>query len=206
MHLNSWLAFSLIALGLVLSPGPNQAYLISRTVCQGRGAGLVSLLGVALGFVIYALLAAIGLSALIAREPRVYDVIRIVGALYLGWLAWKALRPGGHSPFVVTDLPFDPPSKLFLMGCLTNLLNPKAAALYLSLLPQFIDPSAGNTFAQTLILGSTQIAISFVANAIIVLVAGSFAGLINRRPRLARTQRWVMGCVLAALAMHLVIA
>jgi threonine/homoserine/homoserine lactone efflux protein len=125
-------AFGAIALGMVLTPGPNMAYLVSRTICQGRAAGLVSLGGVAVGLVVYMLLAAFGITALLLAVPLAYDALRLAGAAYLGWIAWKALKPGGVSPFQVRKLPADSHRRLFSMGLLTSLLNPKIAALYLS--------------------------------------------------------------------------
>ena len=197
------LAFAAIALGMVLTPGPNMIYLISRSICQGRTAGLISLGGVALGFVVYMLCAAFGITALVLAVPYAYDAIRIAGALYLLWLAWQAVRPGGRSPFQVKDLPADSPRRLFLMGLLTNLLNPKIAVMYLSLLPQFIDPTAGSVLGQALMLGTTQILISVGVNAMIAVSAASIALFLTRRPSFALVQRWVMGTVLAALAIRM---
>ncbi|WP_062224377.1 LysE family translocator [Aureimonas sp. D3] len=202
-ELNSLLAFALIALGMVLTPGPNMVYLISRSICQGRVAGLISLGGVALGFVFYMVCAAFGITALVLAVPYAYDTIRFGGALYLLWLAWQAVRPGGRSPFQVKDLPKDSPRKLFLMGFLTNLLNPKIAVMYLSLLPQFIDPTNGSVLAQSLVLGATQIVISVSVNAMIAVSAGSIAVFLVRRPSFAIVQRWIMGTVLAALAVKM---
>jgi threonine/homoserine/homoserine lactone efflux protein len=197
--------FATIALAMVLTPGPNMAYLVSRTICQGRAAGLVSLGGVGIGFVVYVLLAAFGITALLFAVPLAYDGLRIAGALYLGWMAWNALRPGGASPFQVRDLPADSHRRLFSMGLLTSLLNPKVAALYLSLLPQFIDPAAGHVLGQTIILGLTQIAISLTVNALIVLTAGAVSAFLAGRPFWTLVQRWLMGTVLAALAMRMAI-
>ncbi|MDO6415195.1 LysE family translocator [Sphingomonas sp. BIUV-7] len=202
-ELTSLLAFAAIALGMVLTPGPNMVYLISRSICQGRTAGLISLGGVALGFVFYMLCAAFGITALVLAVPYAYDTIRIVGALYLLWLAWQAVRPGGRSPFQVRDLPEDGPRKLFLMGFLTNLLNPKIAVMYLSLLPQFIDPDRGSVLGQALVLGTVQIVISVFVNAMIAASAASIAVFLVRRPTFALVQRWVMGTVLAGLAVRM---
>ncbi len=110
---SSLLAFSLVALGMVLTPGPNMVYLVSRSICQGRMAGLVSLAGVAAGFVFYMLCAAFGITALVMAVPFAYDALRIAGALYLLWLAWQAVRPGGRSPFEVRTLRHDGPRRLF---------------------------------------------------------------------------------------------
>lgn len=199
-------AFALVALGMVLSPGPNMIYLISRSIMQGRLAGLISLLGVAMGFVFYMLAAAFGLTALLLAVPMAYDAIRWAGAAYLLWLAWNAVRPGGRSPLDPrTDLPRDRPWRLFAMGFLTNLLNPKIAVLYLSLLPQFIDPAQGHVLAQSLTLGVTQIAVSLTVNGLIVMAAGTVAAWFATRPMWLRIQRWLMAGVLAGLAVRLAV-
>lgn len=200
----SLLAFSLLALGMVLTPGPNMLYLVSRSICQGRRAGLISLGGVASGFLFYMLAAALGITALLFAVPYAYDVLRLAGAAYLGWLAWQALRPGGRSPFQVRELPPDSPRRLFAMGLVTNLLNPKVAMLYLSLLPQFIDPH-GNVLAQSLVLGGVQILISVTVNAAIAMTAGSISGFLAHKPRWLAVQRYVMGTVLGALAVKMAV-
>lgn len=197
------LAFALISLGMVLTPGPNMVYLISRSICQGRTAGLISLAGVVLGFIFYMMSAALGITAIVMAVPYAYDALRIGGALYLLYLAWQAVKPGGRSPFEVKDLPTDSPKKLFLMGFLTNLLNPKIAVMYLSLLPQFIDPAHGSVLSQSLVLGFTQIATSVTVNAVIVFLAGSIAVFLSSRPTWFKVQRWLMGTVLAALAVRM---
>ena len=202
-ELHNWLAFALISLGMVLTPGPNMVYLISRSICQGRGAGLISLGGVALGFVFYMLCAALGITALVMAIPYAYDALRIGGALYLLYLAWQAVKPGGRSPFELRQLPQDSPRKLFAMGFLTNLLNPKIAVMYLSLLPQFIDPAHGSVFSQSMVLGFTQIVVSVSVNAAIAMLAGSIAGFLASRPRWVQVQRWLMGTVLAGLALRM---
>jgi len=199
------LAFALVSLGMVLTPGPNMIYLISRSICQGRLAGLISLGGVALGFVVYMLCAAFGITALLFAVPYTYDALRFAGAAYLLWLAWQAVKPGGRSPFQVQALPQDSPRKLFAMGFVTNLLNPKIAMLYLALLPQFLTApeDAGGVLTQSLVLGFTQIGISVSVNAMIALAAGSIAGFLAGRPVWLLAQRWLMGTVLAGLALKM---
>src|ERR1700744_1254843 len=153
---SSLLGFALISLGLVLTPGPNMIYLISRSITQGPAAGIVSLGGVALGFVFYMLCAAFGIMALLLAVPFAYDALRFAGCAYLLWMAWQAIKPNGRSPFEVKQLAVDSPRKLFVMGFVTNLLNPKIAMLYLALLPQFIAPSAGSVLTPSLVLWSVQ--------------------------------------------------
>jgi len=197
------LAFALICLGMVLTPGPNMIYLVSRSICQGPAAGLVSLGGVALGFLFYMLMSALGITVLLMAIPFAYDALKLAGAAYLVWMAWQAVRPGGRSPFQVRDLPKDGPRKLFAMGLVTSLLNPKVAVLYLSLLPQLIDPARGSVFLQSVMLGSTQIVISVSVNAMIAMMAGSIALFLAGRPLWMVAQRWLMGTVLAGLAIRM---
>jgi threonine/homoserine/homoserine lactone efflux protein len=202
-HPSTLIAFALISFGLVLTPGPNMIYLISRSMTQGRLAGLISLGGVALGFVLYMIAAACGLTALLFAVPYAYDTLRFAGAAYLLWLAWQALKPGGRSPFQVRTLAIDSPHKLFAMGLLTNLLNPKIAMLYLALLPQFIDPAQGNVLAQSIMLGFIQISISVSVNAMIAVTAGSIARFLSQRPGAFLVQRWLMGTALAGFAIRM---
>jgi threonine/homoserine/homoserine lactone efflux protein len=198
-----WLAFSLVCFGMVLTPGPNMMYLVSRSICQGRMAGLISLGGVALGFVFYVLCASFGITALLLAVPYAYQALCWGGAIYLLWLAWQALRPGGRSPFQVRALPQDSPRRLFAMGLVTNLLNPKIAMLYLSLLPQFITPDQGHVLGQSLTLGATHLVISVSVNALIAITAGSIATFLAGRPLWLLVQRWLMGTVLAGLAVRM---
>jgi threonine/homoserine/homoserine lactone efflux protein len=204
-QLSALLGFALISFGMVLTPGPNMIYLISRSITQGPTAGIVSLGGVALGFVFYLLCAAFGITAFLFAVPYAYDALRLAGAAYLLWLAWQAVRPNGRSPFQVRQLKVDGPRKLFAMGFVTNLLNPKIAMLYLALLPQFIDPVQGSVLTQSLVLGSIQIVISVSVNAMIALTAGSIAVFLGTRPSWLLVQRWLMGTVLAGLAVKMVL-
>lgn len=194
---------ALIALGLVLTPGPNMMYLVSRSITQGRTAGLVSLAGVTAGFLIYLGAATFGITAVFAAVPELYLAFKVAGAVYLGWLAWQALRPGGHSVFAPKSLSPDSHRRLFSMGLLTNLLNPKIAILYLALIPQFVRPESGPVWAQSLALGAVQIAIALTVNGLIVVAAGTIATFLNRRPAWLKLQRYLMGTVLGLLAIKL---
>ena len=201
--LTSLIAFALVALGMVITPGPNMIYLVSRSICQGPRAGLVSLGGIALGFVIYLFCAAFGITAIFLAVPFAYDALRAAGAIYLLWLAWQAIRPGGHSPFAVRELPPESPRRLFVMGLVTALFNPKVAVLYLSLLPQFIVPGHGSVLTQALMLGAVQICVSVGVNATITVMAGRLAGFLARRPGWSMIQRWLMATVLGGLALRM---
>ncbi|MEC3955256.1 LysE family translocator [Nocardia sp. CDC153] len=188
------------ALGLVLTPGPNMMYLVSRTVSQGRRAGLVSLAGVAVGFGVYLAAATAGITAVFAMVPALYLSLKVAGAVYLLYLAWKTLRPGGTGLFTPTELPADPARRLFTMGLVTNLLNPKIAILYMALIPQFVVPAHGEVWLQSLCLGAVQIAIAITVNGLIVLSAGAISTFLAGRPLWLRAQRFVTGTVLGAMA------
>ncbi|MFF2520209.1 LysE family translocator [Streptomyces sp. NPDC058086] len=194
---------ALTALAMVLTPGPNMIYLVSRSISQGRAAGLISLAGTGVGFVIYMLMANLGLAVVFVAVPWLFIGFKAVGVVYLAYLAWHALRPGGRGVFEVRDIPRDSPARLFRMGLVTNLLNPKAAIMYLTLIPQFIDPHHGHPTAQGLTLGSVQIAVSLTVNALIVIAAGAIATFLDQRPSWATVQRRVTGTLLGAVALLL---
>jgi threonine/homoserine/homoserine lactone efflux protein len=151
------------------------------------------------------LCAALGITALLLAVPFAYDALRFAGAAYLLYLAWQAVKPQGRLPFEVQSLPADSSRKLFAMGFVTNLLNPKIAILYLALLPQFVDPARGSVFQQSIVLGCEQIAISLSVNALIASAAGGIAIFLARRRRWMMLQRWLMGTVLGGLAIRMAV-
>lgn len=203
MPLENLIGVAIIALGMVLTPGPNMVYLTSRAISQGRLAGMISLAGVALGFICYLVASGLGLSALFKAVPVAYDVVRIAGAFYLGYLAWNMVR--GASPFEARELPPHSPRKLFTMGLVTNLLNPKIALMYSALIPQFIDPTVGSTLQQYMQLGLVQIVIAVTVNGLIVLAAARVSRFLTARPAAMRTQRWVSGAVLGVFAVDILL-
>ncbi|MFE9172406.1 LysE family translocator [Streptomyces kebangsaanensis] len=196
---------ALVALGMVLTPGPNMIYLVSRSITQGRRAGVISLGGVAVGFLVYLVVTNLGLSVVFIAVPELYVAVKLAGAVYLGYLAWSALKPGGISVFAPQEIPPDPPRKLFTMGLMTNLLNPKIAIMYLSLIPQFLAPEASNVLLQGILLGSVQIVVALTVNLAIVLAAGTISGFLARRPSWLKVQRYLMGTALGALAVSLAV-
>jgi len=199
----SILGVLVIALAMVLTPGPNMMYLVSRSITQGRRAGVISLGGVAVGFLVYLTATNLGLSAFFVAVPELYVAVKVAGACFLGWLAFKALRPGGASVFAPAALPADSPRRLFVMGLMTNLLNPKTAVMYLSLIPQFERPAAGHLVLQGFVLGAVQIAVALTVNLLIALAAGTIAQFLAGRPVWLTMQRYVMGTVLGVLALKL---
>lgn len=205
LPINDLLLFALAALGLVLSPGPNMIYIISRSITQGRRAGLLSLAGVLTGFLVHIFLVSFGLTAVFMAIPMAYEILRWLGIGYLLFLAWEAIKPGGSSPFETRNLPHDSNGKLFQMGFLTNALNPKVAVFYLSFFPQFTRPEYGSLLAQNVELGLTQLLISATVNFLIVLSAARMARWFQARPAYIRVQKWIMASILTGLAMRMAI-
>ena len=201
---NDLLLFAIAAFVLVISPGPNMIYLISRSIIQGRTSGFISLAGVLCGFLFHIVLVSFGLTAILLTIPLAFLVLKTVGVAYLLFLAWQAIKPGSKGVFdTVKSLPLDKPVKLFRIGFLTNVLNPKVAVFYLSLFPQFIKPDHGSILLQGLVLGITQILISATINSIIVVVAARAAIWFNKNPAWIKTQKWFMASVLTGLALKM---
>lgn len=195
--------FAAAAFVLAITPGPNMIYLLSRSLCQGRAAGILSWVGVVLGLSAHMTFAAVGLTALFMAIPLGYELLKFGGAVYLLWLAWQAVRPGARSPFEAQNLPPESPVQLFTMGLLTALLNPKVAVFYLSVLPQFIRPEDGGVLTQSLALGATQLFMGGSVNLAVVLSAAALARWFARNPLWLAVQRYVMGGVLGLLAVKL---
>jgi threonine/homoserine/homoserine lactone efflux protein len=186
---------------LAITPGPNMIYVISRSITQGRRAGLISLAGVIIGYLFYMFGAAFGITAFFLAVPYAAQVLSAGGAAYLAYLGWHAIRPGGHSPLQIREqLPRERESKLFVMGASTSLLNPKLAMVFLTLLPQFIDHQRGHVLQQSLFLGSLLIVLFALVNGSMALFSGNMAQFLSRRPGWLLVQRLLMGGTLLALS------
>lgn len=205
--LHNLLLFAMAAIVLAITPGPNMLYLISRTLSQGKKAGFISLMGVMCGFLFHIVLVSFGLTAILFTIPYAYAVLKWTGALYLVYLAFQALKPNSKNIFdVEQSVKTDSPSKLFSIGFLTNVLNPKVAVFYLSLFPQFIKPAYGSILTQSLMLGITQLLVSFINNFLIILFAAKMATFFQRQPLWVKVQKWFMGSVLLFLAFKMAIS
>lgn len=200
---NDLLLFGLAALIMVLSPGPNMIYLISRSLSQGKKAGIVSLLGVMCGFLFHILMVSFGLTAIFFAVPYAFVVVKFLGVGYLLYLAYNAVKSKNKIFDADQNLKSDKPLKLFNIGLLTNILNPKMAVFYLSFFPQFIKPEHGSILGQSFQLGITQILISFLVNFLIVISAAKMANWFSKKPIWLRIQKWFMTSVLTGLAVKM---
>jgi threonine/homoserine/homoserine lactone efflux protein len=200
------LLFALTTLLLVLTPGPNMIYCVSRALSQGPRAGMVSLAGVLLGFIAHLVAATLGLTAVLTALPLAFDALRIAGAAYLLWLAWDALRPGGRSPFVARVLPADSPWRLFQMGLVTNLAESESGGLLPVVLSAVLHPERGELLLQSVQLGAIQVLVTGTVNTLLILGAARIAGFLARSRGWLAAQRYLMATVLGALAMRMVLA
>lgn len=197
------ITFAALSLGLAVTPGPNMLYLVSRALAQGNRAGMVSLAGCQAGSALIMLAAAAGITAALLALPYAYDVLRLGGAAYLGWLAWQCVRPGGMPLFAPRPMPKEGDLRLFSLGMATAALNPKVALFYIAVLPPFMNPEAGNLFLQAIVLGSVQIAVCTLFDGLLVSGAGGVSRFLDARPSWMAVQRWVLGAALALIALKL---
>ncbi len=197
------LLFGLASLIMVLSPGPNMIYLISRSLSQGKKAGIISLFGVISGFLFHILMVSFGLTAIFFAIPYAFIVVKFLGIIYLLYLAYSTVKSKNKIFDADQNLKKDKPLKLFNIGLLTNILNPKMAVFYLSFFPQFIKPEYGSILGQSFQLGFIQITISFTINLLIVLSAAKMANWFSKKPIWLRIQKWFMASVLTGLAVKM---
>ena len=207
LPVNDLLLFALAALVLVVSPGPNMIYLISRSITQGRQAGVISLSGIICGFLFHILMVSFGLTAILFAIPFAYTTLKTVGVFYLLYLAFNSVKSNNKSLFETNNkMVVDKPFKLFSIGFFTNILNPKVAFFYLSFFPQFIKPELGSILFQSIQLGITQVTVSFLVNLIIVLTASRAALFFSNNPGWIKIQKWFMAGVLATLAVKMALS
>ena len=194
--------FTLASLVLAATPGPVWLYLISRTLAQGRRAGYFSMFGVAAGLSFHAAFAAFGLTLVLLAVPYAFDAIKLAGAAYLLWLAYTTVRGAG---FTFKPQPLEPVRDRVLLrqAFVAAVINPKVAVFYLSLFPQFVDPTTGPVLGQSLLLGAIQVSTAAMMDVALVTVAGVLATWFARRPLWLQLQRWFLGGAFGVLAVWL---
>lgn len=189
--------FVIAALALLLTPGPSVLYITTRSIDQGRAAGIVSVFGNALGSSILAVCAALGLSAILASSAVAFNTVKYLGAAYLIYLGIRRLL----SKDSFTPTAFQPKklSKIFFEGVLVALLNPKTALFFLAFLPQFVDVSRGFVWEQTLFLGLTLVGLGICTDSIYALLASTIGNRLKQKGAFQSGQRYVSGGIYLAL-------
>jgi threonine/homoserine/homoserine lactone efflux protein len=177
--------FAAATLALLLVPGPAVVYIVTRSVAQGRAAGLVSVLGVHAGSVVHVTAAALGISALLAASATAFAIVKYLGAAYLVYLGVRKLikRSTDEEPFEMRRASW---SRLFTEGFVVNVLNPKTAIFFLAFLPQFADPSRGPLAPQIVLLGLIWIVLGMASDGSYALLSSALAGRLRRSPQARR--------------------
>jgi threonine/homoserine/homoserine lactone efflux protein len=202
--LPTFLAFVGAGLILAMTPGPDMALIVTRSLSGGRGNGFAALAGVSGGLLVHTLAAALGLSALIAASARAYDALKIVGALYLLWLALGALRHGAALKLEAARGAGERGlAGAGLAGLLINLTNPKIIIFFVTFLPQFVDAGDVDAGAKFLTLGLVFIVIGVAVNGLIVLVASRFVAAARASPRALRLFDFGFAGLMSAFAARL---
>ncbi len=198
-----WLLFFSAAFAINISPGPDLIYILSRTIAQGRKIGIASSLGVCSGALFHVFAAALGLSAILATSAIAFSIVKYIGAAYLIYLGWQALRSNGIS--------FDTPKKgkkisvwtAYKQGVLIDIFNPKVAIFFMAFLPQFIRPNMGSTSAQMLFLGFLVILVAIVVEFFIVITASQTTQYFRNNRKSAIWLDRLLGSILIGLGLRL---
>ena len=190
--------FVAAAMLLFIVPGPAVLYVVTRSLTQGRTAGMVSVLGIHLGSAIHVAAAMLGLSALVATSATAFTALRWAGAAYLVYLGIRTIRSDDDlfAPGAAASASY---RRIFTQGAIVNILNPKTALFFLAFVPQFVDPAAGNTIAQILVLGMAFILAGLVSDGMYALLAGTLGNHMARRPAWRRNSRYAGGAIYIAL-------
>lgn len=196
------LAYTLAVVLLILTPGPNMVLVLTRSIAGGARVGLVTSLGVELGTLVHTLLAAVGISAVVATSAVAFSVVKWVGAGYLIYLGVRALL---SKEDMISLEPNSSPhlSQTFWQATLTNILNPKVALFFLAFIPQFIHPDRGWVFVQFLILGSVIALVGFGFSMVLTFASSAVSGWLRRNPSFQYWQGKITGLVFVALGLRL---
>ncbi|UTW09186.1 LysE family translocator [Pseudomonas benzenivorans] len=195
--------FAAAVLALLVSPGPNMAFLLSHGISHGARGGLAVAFGIFVADLLLTALTATGITAMITAWPPSFDVIRYFGALYLLWLAIQTIRQHG-SPHLVEKRSASTWS-IFRMAMLNSLLNPKALLFFMVFLPQFVAPARGNLPLQLAMLGVVLSLIALVFHCALGLASGKVGRLFQRSASAARYFAWFHASIFVGLAARLLL-
>lgn len=203
VDLSTLSVFLLAVLALFLSPGPNMAFVLSHGVTHGPRGGFAAALGITAADLSLTCLTATGVTALIAAWPPSFDVLRYIGALYLVWIAVKAIRSPGKA--IITRSEHTSMKNIFSRAMLNSLLNPKALLFFMVFLPQFVVTSRGHVALQLTVLGITLSLAALLFNITLGALSGQVGAFLKHNTRTVKFQSWFLGGVLIALAVRLLL-
>lgn len=203
-HFEMFLAAGIL---LNLTPGSDTLYILSRSISQGKQAGIYSVLGISSGIAVHTLLAGLGLSAILATSAEAFGAVKLLGALYLGYLGLSTLLSRNNKLLPQTG-PASALSRrdIFLQGLLTNVLNPKVALFFLSFLPQFIVPSSDYGLLPFVLLGATFFTTGTLWCLLLVTFSSAMTGFLRSNPRIAGRMNRFCGVIYLGLGLKLATA
>ena len=193
------------ALALLLVPGPAVLYITTRSATQGRLAGLVSVIAIETANFIQAVIAALGLSAILTSSALAFNVVKYLGAAYLIYLGVRKLMTpdiGAENEEVKPESL----ARIYWQGFAVNILNPKTALFFLAFLPQFVDPRNGNVIVQNLLLGAVFVGMAIVTDSMYALLASSLAQKLTGNERFQKGQRYFAALVYIGLGITTALA
>lgn len=199
-------AYAAAVVVLTLTPGPDMTLFLAKTLGQSRAAGLASASGAFTGLLAHTVLVAIGLSAVLAASATAFTILKIVGALYLAWLAVAAIRHGSGLGLAAGTLAREPLGRVYAKGLMINLLNPKIIVFFITFLPQFVSPADPFAAGKLFFLGTLFIVIAAPVTLAIILAADRIALRLRASPRLTRFVDWLFATVMGAFAVKLLLA
>ncbi len=204
----AWTSIALFlaaALGLLLIPGPAVLYIVTRSVAQGRRAGLFSVGGIEAGSLAHAVAAALGLSALLLTSALAFNVVKYLGAAYLIYLGVRTLLARDDSQHIAAPT-IKRPAQLFTQGFLVNLLNPKTALFFYAFLPQFVDPARGSVVGQTLFFSVLFVLLATCTDSLYALLSSTLGHRLIGQTRFQPIRRYVTGSIYIALGITAALA
>ena len=194
--------FALACLAFLAIPGPSVFYIVTRSLVQGRRAGVTSMFGVQVGGLVHVVAAAFGVSALIASSATAFTIVKYAGAAYLVFLGLRKLltRDAGEEVEIEPRTPRST-AELFGHGIVVNVLNPKTALFFLAFLPQFVDPNAGPVAPQMLVLGTLLVGLGVLSDGTYALLAAGAGNKLRGAARARRRLEKISGGVFVALGL-----
>lgn len=202
------LAYTLACLVLFITPGPDMSLFLSKTLTGGRRQGIAAMCGAQVGCIVHTVLAAVGLSALLAASATAFTALKIIGALYLGWMAYDAIthgsslnvREGGETNAGQSSV-----WRTFLVGIGINLSNPKVVLFFVTFLPQFVSATDPHAASKMLFLGVYFVAISIPLAIVMILGAERLIGYLKARPKVLRAIDWIFGGIFGVFAVKILL-
>ena len=198
--------FLLASLVLIITPGADTIYILSRSIAQGKKAGVLSALGVSVGLLVHTLFASLGLSAILTQSAQAFMIVKLLGAAYLIYLGIKTLRSRKGGFMMEHDTPLERSNRVFISGVLTNVLNPKVALFFLAFLPQFINPGHSDHFASLFSLGIAFTILGTIYCLFLAYYSAVFSHKIKSKPAIKKWMDRLSGLVFIGLGVQLALS